>query len=244
MSALVAAVDHASGQAFILADSLAYTPDRRVVGQASKVRTFPHAHAIMAGRGNALWINRLMVQFERCANFDEMSDHLKVALPKSIIGRISLVLSALVWVFMAWKLPRKHFNCAAINPIELWLVGYSDRLGRMAAVASHSGTMFQLAWDDFIIGPALPPEELQTVPRATAGQSGSFVATMLNVMQRQRAAAISRTTKEVIGGAAVLTTLTRQGIAQRVIFRWDDCPTDAPQRPYKKWSCLTTRAAS
>ena len=131
---------------------------------------------------------------------------------------------------MGWR-----FSCAAFNPIELWLVGYSDRLGRMAAVASHSGTMFQLVWDDLILGPALSAEDLEGVPRPAQGQPASWPITLFSIMERQRAAAVSRTIKEVIGGAAVLTTLTRQGLTQRVIHRWDDLPENARQKPYKKW---------
>jgi len=220
MSAMNIVISREPPIAFVLTDSLAYTPLRRVSGFAAKVHTFPHAKALLTGRGNAVCINRLVALFGRCADFDEMVEVLRTGCARHLLMRITRVID--VMLAMLRRPSPCDGRARGVNPIELCLVGYSRSAGRIKAVAASNQTQipFDLLSSDALLAPRLPSADVES--HRLSNDLKTWPLSLLSILECQREYSLQNARDEMIGGAAVLTTLTEDGITQRVIHRWPD----------------------
>jgi hypothetical protein len=200
-----------NGTAFILTDSLAYRLDRRIDHYATKAHSFPHARAVITVRGNVYLVDRVLKLLKRGADFDEMTDLLRDKAPRLLTIRVSRAL-------------RRLLNLNLLTVAEICIVGYSVREDGIRAIGASSSTerAFDLFKDVAFLAPGVPPTELDEVPKMSDDEVGTWPILLLRIMELQRLQYLKRPGAEIIGGHAVLTTVTKDMITQRVLFRWND----------------------
>jgi|SRR5579885_1923365 len=101
-------------------------------------------------------------------------------------------------------------------------MGWSESAQRVRAFFSTAATDFSPQYCDHYTAPAF---DLELVPKHDLGGplTWSYPPTsLLRILKMQRAEAAAGTGESFgfIGGAATLTTLTRDRIEQRVLHRW------------------------
>jgi hypothetical protein len=219
---IAVAADHET--AFILTDSLAYRLDGRIDHYAIKAYTFPHARAVITARGNIELIDQVLKRLKRGADFDEMANILQFKCPRLITIRLSRALRRLLNLKTvgnsgAWK-------CAIniLTTAEICIVGYSALEGGVRAIAATSAgePAFELLKSIVFLSPGLTPPEIEELPNMALNDLCAWPSSLLKIMEVQRQQYMKKPGAEIIGGHAVLTTVTKDVIAQRVIHRWPD----------------------
>jgi hypothetical protein len=107
-----------------------------------------------------------------------------------------------------WKsLPSDHRGDGA----DFIARGWAEARGRVVAALCHHSDGFEPVFSDGIITPGVEASQL----------GGSVESYLLRTMEEQRRV-YRKGEGSAVGGAAILTTVTRCEITQRVLHRWND----------------------
>lgn len=211
MSAVNVAIAESKGTGYILTDSAAYGLDRKISGHRSKVLAVPHARFAVACRGSVEASNRAMHLFDKCSSFDDAVAFMTGKLPN------------ISWIMALGLLAKIPILKPALG-MEIILVGWSDRTGKIAAVSGSnlSRRPFKPTYSPVMLAPALPPEELRWLPKLQEDNYGAWPGILVGAMKRQRELCAARPDGEIISGAVICTEITADGISQRIMTRFDD----------------------
>lgn len=210
MSAIIAAVIEDGQVGYVLADSLAYLPGADGWAYVPKVVTCPHARTVLAARGNVAAMNSLFPELTARRSLDDI---------------VAVICDWLPAAYSSWRAgvegeARLHPD---IGPprvdkwldLEVFALGWSDDRARMrlCAATSYGKQSFVLRESD---GPFFAP----MLPAGDEALSPSPVLSlhnwMLRAMRRQRVVGRAQG-RELIGGPAIFTTVTRDKIEQRIL---------------------------
>jgi hypothetical protein len=204
MSAVNVIVTNDGGMAHILTDTAAYRRHTgKILGFVDKPRVFPQASAVLCGRGPLRSVERYGDALKFCTSFDEMADMLRRIFVPSIRARTARVL---------------------LGPIELTLVGWSGRQGKIVVLHGTSQGAYQMTEQPGVMAPGLPDDDTPRMPTDSEAlrDRDAYPKFLFEIMKRQRALRGKLANAEIIGGAAILTQVTRGQIFQRVFHRWPD----------------------
>jgi hypothetical protein len=226
VTAINLAIANNGAVAYLLVDTAVSKGDRRLLGHNAKVRTYPHARAMFAGRGPVHLLSMLEQSFQFCATFDEMVATFQQRCADSTGFKIVRAISGLIGLIS------KSDNAggkAPLNHVEILLCGWSDTSKRMMAVTASSNRRgdrmpFVPSLTEVFLAPGLPEgvgQKLLDATESSQKDQTEYPSFLLNAMQKQRERAEQMKT-EVIGGSAVLTVLTKSHISQRVLHSWND----------------------
>lgn len=216
MTAVNIAIDASRSHAYVMTDSGYYRERiRRFLGQTAKVVTLPHAESAITGRGRIWQLDRFSKRLRFCSSFDEATEVLGVFLQRSIVVKM-----------YNW-LTRAGLPLPTILPMEFFLVGWSEKEnGFKAVLISNIGsTPYQIVSRDIFVAPGLPQADMASLRIPTDLQQmapNTWADFLLGIVHSQRDLMRTRPKAELVSGSVVLTTLSRQGIAQRVVHRWND----------------------
>jgi hypothetical protein len=218
MSAVCVAIAPDGRRGFMLTDCAAYNLDDGLfAGFGAKATPIPHAGAVIASRGPMALCAWAAATAQVFPDFDSIAANLAEALARALP--------------MARKI-------SGPGEVEMFCMGYSEREKRVLAffARSDSPTPLSIEFGTLLFGPNVDNQDLARLrfpnPSQVRADNTALPRGLLNVMQYQRERAIAQreaaakagkaTRAEIIGGAAVLTTITEKEITQRVIHRWPD----------------------
>ena len=221
MTAINVAIAPDGRRGFMLCDSAAYAPGDGILrGYADKSTVMNHSHSVVASRGPALLCQWISVKTFIYSDFDVMVEKLQKDLANS---------------FAAIR------DCSGPgSSVEFFLLGWSAREQCVKAffAASDSSAPFALEESPLLFGPLVDVPDLRKLRLPNPSQArldkDAWPPALLRVMQFQRERAVKQreaavkagwanSHAEIIGGAATLTTISKDGeITQRTIHQWND----------------------
>jgi hypothetical protein len=184
--------------AFILTDTVAEivaANGAELVGhQVTKIYTMPHGPFVVAARGDFAIVLGVPAAFALFQSFDEAA------------AKMATTMRAYMTAIR---------SAAAL---EIIIGGWSHS-AEVAALFYAVAPEFLPTFAPCIIAPALSAEEIRAAGVAMDGKNVAFGddpgGDLCRIMEKQREICAER-----IGGAAVLTTITKDEIRQRVLRRW------------------------
>jgi hypothetical protein len=174
----------------VVTDGAHWLADGTVSGFAPKVYPVPHLSMAICGRGEA---ERIRVTGEQLVMRSESFDA-----AVGLAGRC---------------LPAVRDACRG-NPMELFLVGWSDRHRQFDVVVLDTRCGLTRYDGEAVIGPAVADVRI-----ADPSDDARFCASLVDLVHRQR---LVKSGHSLAGGFVQLTTITRGQVVQRILHRWPD----------------------
>jgi hypothetical protein len=217
MSAVNVAVVNDGKIAYVLTDSAAYKRDKKLLGHAAKIFTMPHARSVIAARGPLCLVAPVLRIFQLCDSFDLMAATLATKL------RGAPAIRGWRWGSRIKMLGRQK----DIMAMELTLIGWSESAAALKAVnvCTEGPRAFEPIEADFFMGPPLAEGEAEAIfpdQPFNVLHPMAWPRALLKAMEQQRTESAARPGGEMIGGRAVLTTISHAGIQQQVLKDWGD----------------------
>jgi hypothetical protein len=226
--------------AHLITDGVAYLPDGTLLGLGTKTFTAPHLPMALAARGISVapfLIGPMMVGIY--ATFDDLVAGIEDTLPYifdeylaqfPVAGASSCDdlagLKVLELVIAGWSEARQAGEAYMIRTHEINL--NADRVDGGIPVVPAA---FQLVRLDSIVACPFPlPSAMASRPPIDLDPSYDEVRLrrgLIELMELQRASLYppmlpGRTERHIVGGFAQMTTVTREGIYQKIIHRWPE----------------------
>jgi hypothetical protein len=175
----------------------------------------------IAGRGSVKMLRWAVDIVTPAESIEEAVDLLQRQMYRPLWWRL---LAAELRVIAKILRPAIKGRVSGFLPQEFFLVGWSKRDGciKIFYAASENLSPLKFSTGDGYFAPALNPEEKIDLPRAGRSNPDAFPQALLNVIKRQRQLSLERERGEAIGGAAIITAISPQGIGQRVMYEWPD----------------------
>lgn len=211
--------------AYLITDTAIYDDEAVVHGFTNKVRTLPHlgmAISTCGTNGCADVVAKALFEF---ASFDDFLDRGETKLRE-------------LWDDGFFEIS----NFEDLNHFRLFVIGWSERekRARLVVLCTEPQPMyvaFELTEAPIAINPGVHHDRLEEagllVNGAPVGEPEDWLMRLIDIQRSKRTGARNTPVtyeetpaesggKYHIGGAAVLTKLTRHGITQRVVRRWPD----------------------
>ncbi|WP_427024853.1 hypothetical protein ACP4J4_02640 [Aureimonas ureilytica] len=219
-------------RAFLMTDGAFYLPDGHIVGFGNKAMPIPNLNAAIAVRGLQKVVAEFAFDFSiRYRNFDDLAARLQDDLSE-------------------WQdLRARDAGYTAWSDVDLYVVGWSDDEQRMKALnfmTRAGGTDYAVGEveeiGEFTVGPYPSDEEwfvnLRSLGASLEGDDAvrrfDPIRHGIPIMEAQRrmmvdpaemGSAFTGTTPiSLVGGHITLTEVSKDGVSQRVVYRWADEP--------------------
>lgn len=233
----------------VMTDGLSYDKDGTIVEVSPKCWALPSLHGAVACMGPCLAGIVTAAEFtKRFASFDGMIADLEEAMPRIFTANLSLFSGSGIpdlRVYIAgWSESRDRpeaysIQCIPPESLEYWRAKNEEQISKYGVNAVVSDEPFKLVpLDDVICNPPFADGLTAQrcgfcVPRkgglADALDPAVDMVVMLQ-MQRMRVTSLrpGLSASSKVGGHALLTTVDRRGVHQRVVHRW---PNDKIGQP-------------
>lgn len=202
----------------IISDAAAYDREGYVLAMASKCFPIPHLRAAIATRGTCLVTALYAAQFGcRFQTFDEM------------VSRGS------TFAEEVYDLNFAGIAASGEPEIDMVVCGFSESRGRpevyMLSSTDRHGfepwTLVEVA-DPVLAMPEPTAEHIDTMPFPSDAERIEPVKYGIHLLEGQRALKLpiavdsDDASYHLVGGFALLTTITLDGVTQRIVHRWDE----------------------